>query len=139
MTITEHYSVVRWYDGATWVDVSGDVAACALTLTRTTREIYTLASADPLLAQGGRSIRLALTIARETDAGFTRALLDAEASGAALTLELYQPDMTTGSRKASGAFRITQVTPLAGDTGDGTAGLAVVNLVGGRGFTQQTL
>lgn len=136
MTITEHYSVVRWYDGAAWVDVSADVAACTLTLTRTTREIYTLGSANPLLAQGGRSIRLTLTVARETDAGFYRALLDAEATGAALTLELYQPDMTAGSRKAAGAFLIRQLAPLGGDAGDGAAGLATIELIGGRGFTQ---
>jgi hypothetical protein len=136
MTITEHYSVVRWHDGAAWIDVSADVGTCALTLTRTTREIYTLGSAEGLLAQGGRAIRLTLAVARETTAGFYRALLDAEASGAALTLELYQPDMTGGSRKASGAFLIAQVAPLGGDAGDGAAGMAAVVLVGGRGFTQ---
>lgn len=138
MTITEHYSVVRWYDGAAWVDVSADVAACALTLTRTTREIYTLGSTDALLAQGARSIRLTLAVARETTDGFYRALLDAEASDAALTLELYQPDMTTGSRKASGTFHITQIAPLGGDAGEGAAGLAEVVMVGGRGFTQSS-
>ena len=139
MTITEHYSVVRWHDGAAWVDVSADVAACALTLTRTTREIYTLGSPDPLLAQGGRAIRLTLAVARETNAGFYRALLDAEASGAPLTLELYQPDMTAGSRKAAGAFAIAQLAPLVGDAGDGAAGLAEAVLVGGRGFMQTTV
>jgi hypothetical protein len=139
MTITEHYSVIRWHDGTAWVDVSVDVAACALTLTRTTREIYTLGSPDPLLAQGGRAIRLTLAVARETTAGFYRALLDAEASSAPLTLELYQPDMTTGSRKASGTFVIAQLAPLDGDAGDGAAGLAEVALSGGRGFAQTTV
>jgi hypothetical protein len=139
MTTGEHYSVVRWYDGAAWVDVSAEVASCVVSLTRGTRELYTLSNADPLVALGGRTIRLTMRVVRETVVGFYRGLLDAEAAGSTISLELYQPDMTAGSRKASGTFVIRQIAPLEGDAGDGMTGMVQVELRGGRGFVQTTL
>jgi hypothetical protein len=137
MTILEHFSVIRWHDGVGWVDITAEIAACALTLTRQITPVYTLGESDPLLVAGGRGILLTLDVVRETTSGFYGALLSAAETGAPLMLELCQPDAAAGAYRASGNFVIREVIPLRAEAGG--AGTARALLVGGRGFTGELL
>lgn len=107
-------------------DISAQVVDCSVTPRLTVGSYYTLASRDEVTVEGKvpRGYDISMTIVKTDGASDAYAIIESWLTGtslAAKTIELYDPDTTTGSHKATGEVVLVSVGPVlrkAANSGD---------------------
>lgn len=117
-------------DSATLTDISAGVEDVTLAGTKNTGQYNVLNSVHMKTSEGARAHTLSGNCIRTDGASDAYALLaDWWDEGGLRTVEVYDPDETTGSYKWTGEARLESFTPVAKNASSGDPGKHAFNII----------
>lgn len=140
--ISQHYTSVNMNDGTALQDITSNVIDCNVSVTSSVGTWNTQGTAWQKAEDGAKGAVATLTIEGDNAAGAAATLFrdwGMAAQPGARAFEMAEPDLTSGSRKVAGNWRVQSFQTIQGVGGSGDVKRIPITMVSDGTLTESTI